>query len=216
MIDENISIMLDYANQVIILCPPVEDLWKNVEELKKQLKKYVRPEETVVFTVLSRSKPEFAEVPFHESSIDFEIPYMSDFPSLTIEDDDYDELRIPNDLVQMMTTFIDRLERTNQIGIFIPTTIDVDKAIDTSTYVERTLNFLAERFGGATSKEVSGVWNSDKAGLVGEKVFFVYTYVTLGAMTKYMDEVIEYVKELKVELKQEAMALEVNRKLTLI
>jgi hypothetical protein len=116
----------------------------------------------------------------------------------------------------MVEMFADRLDRTNQVGVFIPTTMDVDNKVDTTIYVQQTLNFLAERFGGATSKEVSGVWNSDKVGLVGEKVFIVHTYVTPGALNQYLDEVIEYVKELKVVMRQEAMALEVNRKLTLI
>ena len=52
--------------------------------------------------------------------------------------------------------------------------------------------------------------------MVGEKVFIVHTYITHEDMNLYLDEVIEFIKVLKVELKQEAMALEVNDKLTLI
>ncbi|MDW8287285.1 MAG: hypothetical protein RMJ89_04360 [Flammeovirgaceae bacterium] len=78
------------------------------------------------------------------------------------------------------------------------------------------MKFLAERFGGATSKQAQGVWNSQQAGLVGEQVFIVNTYVTQNALRKYLDEVVDYVKNLKEELKQEAMALEINKKLTLI
>ena len=76
--------------------------------------------------------------------------------------------------------------------------------------------FMAERFGGATCKIVNGVWLSDRVGLVGEVVYVVYSYLTQSDMTRYLDEVVDYLKGLKRELNQEAMALEINRKLTLI
>lgn len=123
---------------------------------------------------------------------------------------------IPKQVSQVIDTFVDRLERTNQVSVFIPTTVEVNQTLDTSEYVKQTLDFLGERFGGATCKEAQGVWNSDEAGLVGEKVFIVHTYATQGDLNKYLDEVVEFIEKLKQELKQEAMALEINQKLTLI
>jgi CRP-like cAMP-binding protein len=213
LIDESIASILDDANQIILLSPPLKEMWQPIEEFKKQLKKHIRPEEALVFAIANRNKAEYKDINIDEP-YDYEIPYIAEFPSLRITD--VAQFRVPQEIYPLVTMFVDRLDRTNQIGVFIPTTLDVDKKMDTSTYVEQTLNFLAERFGGATSKEVSGVWNSDKVGLVGEKVFVVHTYVTPSALNQYLDEVIEYVKELKIVLKQEAMALEVNRKLTLI
>jgi hypothetical protein len=52
--------------------------------------------------------------------------------------------------------------------------------------------------------------------LVGEKLFKVHTYATSDDLQRYLDEVVDYVREIKAELKQEAMAIEVNQKLTLI
>jgi CRP-like cAMP-binding protein len=213
LIDETISTILDDANQIILLSPPVKEMWGAIEEFKKQLKKYIRPEETVLFAIANRNKPEYQDVKIEEP-YDYEFPFIENFPSLRIAD--VSQFHIPTGIAQLVEMFADRLDRTNQVGVFIPTTVDVDSKVDTSQYVQQTLNFLAERFGGATSKEVSGVWNSDKVGLVGEKVFIVHTYVTPSALNQYLDEVIEYVKELKVVMRQEAMALEVNRKLTLI
>lgn len=213
LIDETIATILDDANQIILLSPPVKENWGVIEEFKKQLKKYIRPEETVLFAIANRNKPEYREI-LIEEPYDYEFPYIENFPSLRIAD--VSQFHIPAGIAQLVEMFADRLDRTNQVGVFIPTTFDVDSKVDTSMYVQQTLNFLAERFGGATSKEVSGVWNSDKVGLVGEKVFIVHTYVTPSALNEHLDEVIEYVKELKVVMRQEAMALEVNRKLTLI
>jgi hypothetical protein len=65
-------------------------------------------------------------------------------------------------------------------------------------------------------EEAKGIWNSEEIGLVGEKLYKVHTYVTSKDLKNHLDEVVEYLKFMKDELKQEAMALEINQKLTLI
>lgn len=213
MIDKNIEVMLDYANQIIIIMPPTAENWETLEAVKKEIRKHIRPNETGIFTLVSRSEEtlETLEVP---SSYDFEIPFIPDFPSLELTLQR--EVQPPEPIARIVETCIDRLERTHQLAIFIPTTVNVNQTLDTQKYVEQASNFLAERFGGSTSSEAEGVWNSQSEGLVGEKVYIVHTYATQADLNKYLDEVIEFVKELKVELQQEAMALEVNKKLTLI
>jgi CRP-like cAMP-binding protein len=212
-IDENIAMMLDYVNQILIVFPPQTEYWHESERLQKQLKKYVRLDEVTIFNLVNRSKAEFENVSFDED-IDFEIPY---FPNLNlITASEKQSFKLPEALESPLSNIFDRLERTNQIGLYIPTTVDVDTTVDTSEYVEKTLNFLAERFGGATSTEAKGVWNSEEVGLVGERVYLVYTYATRSDMNRYLDEIVDYVKNMKIELSQEAMALEVNKKLTLI
>lgn len=212
-LDENIIMMLDYANQIIIVMPPNDDVWNKVEDTLQRIRKHTKSNDTSVFTIVNRSEIDEQNIEITMPH-DFELPFLADFPPLRQLEDTH--LSLPAKLSDLVSTFIDRLERTHQIAIFIPTTVDVDIEIDTGIYVKRTLNFLAERFGGATSKEAEGVWNSKEVGLVGEKVFIVHTYITHEDMNLYLDEVIEFIKVLKVELKQEAMALEVNDKLTLI
>ena len=63
---------------------------------------------------------------------------------------------------------------------------------------------------------MKGIWNSNDIGLVGEKLFKVHTYTTSVDLKKFLDEVVDFVREIKEELKQEAMAMEINQKLTLI
>lgn len=146
---------------------------------------------------------------------DFDIPYFPDgFPAFSLKARDTRDL--PNELEEILRTCIERLDRTNSIGIFIPTTTDVDQSSDTTAYMDQTMSFMAERFGGATCKIANGVWHSEKLGLVGEVVYIVHSYITQSDMNLYLDEVVDYIKGLKRELKQEAMALEVNHKLTLI
>ncbi|MEZ4862381.1 MAG: hypothetical protein R3C14_13780 [Caldilineaceae bacterium] len=122
----------------------------------------------------------------------------------------------PNHVAQITHRFFDSLERRHQIGVYVPTTLAVSQQIDTTEYVNRTLSFLGERFGGATSTQASGVWKSAEIGLVGETVYIVRAYATEADMNRYLDEIIAYIKEIKSSLKQETIAFEVDQKLALL
>lgn len=149
-------------------------------------------------------------------------PAVSEEQISTVESFIADDNAMPGQFKQTDTysividSIVDRLDRNNRIGIIIPSTYDVNKPIDPGEYVEETLSFLGARFGGATCEVAQGIWNSTSEGLVGEQVFLVHSYTTKSELRKYLDEVVAYVRGLKMALKQEAMALEVNRKLTLI
>ena len=213
VVDEGVKIMLDQANQIILLAAPNDKGIRHIEYLQRKLKGKVRPEETPIITVLNRCLPEYQTLPSNEIA-DFEIPYLKDFP--TFELPQRKNEAIPEPLELILENCVERLDRNHSIGIFIPTTIDVDQASDTTEHMDKTMSFMAERFGGATCKVASGVWHSEKLGLVGEVVYIVHSYLSQSDMNRYLDEVVDYIKELKRELKQEAMALEVNHKLTLI
>ncbi|MEL6628721.1 MAG: hypothetical protein AAFQ92_24585, partial [Bacteroidota bacterium] len=88
--------------------------------------------------------------------------------------------------------------------------------VNTENYMEEALNFMAELFGGATCKVGNGVWNSESLGLIGEMVYIIHSYITQNDLDRHLDEVLDYLRRIKYELKQEAMALEINNKLTLI
>jgi hypothetical protein len=45
----------------------------------------------------------------------------------------------------------------HHIGVYIPTTAGIGHTVDAAPLVEKTLAFLGERFGGATSIEGQGV-----------------------------------------------------------
>lgn len=212
-IDDTVAMMLNYANQVVLLSPPIPEAMRGIQNLQKHLREHIRTGEASIFTLVNRTKEEYQAVELAED-VDFEVPYMPDMPPLRLSESE--QFKVPEPLEEVLALFVDRLERTQQIGVFIPTTIDVDKEIDAQRYVERALAFFGEHFGGATSKEAKGVWNSEEMGLVGETVFLVHSYVTANDLKQHMDSVIEFVKELKSEMRQEAMALEINQKLTLI
>ena len=205
--------MVEQADQIVVMVSPTAKGVKNGERIMKQLKGKIKPNETSVITISNHGRPEYKDLePI--AWADYTLPYEEEFPSFQLPRREVEE--VPEPFSNLLTNCIERLERTNSIGIFIPTTLDADQEADTSQYMDQAMNFMAERFGGATCKTANGVWHSEKLGLIGEVVYIVHSYITQADMNSHLDEVVDYIKTLKKELRQEAMALEVNQKLTLI
>ena len=211
--NEDLSHVIENVDQVIVVGSSHKSHWNAISNLHKSIKSNVKGNDTKIFTILINNDPsdnfniypppDF-NVVFSNETTDYQL-WSED--SINLGSESFDEA---------VEIFVDRLQRNNHIGIFIPTTYDVDKYFDTTPYIDRTLAFLGERFGGATSEEAKGIWNSEDIGLVGEKLFKVHTYATSTDLKNFLDEVVEFVRVIKTELKQEAMAIEINQKLTLI
>ena len=211
--NENLSQILENIDQVIVVGSSEKSHWEEISNLHRFIKSQVQDNNTKIFTILINNDPtdNFNVYP----PPDFKVVFSDETTDYQLWSEGNSKLASES-FHEAVETFVDRLQRNNQIGIFIPTTFDVNNYLDTSKYIDRTLAFLGERFGGATSEEAKGIWNSEEIGLVGEKLFKVHTYATSNDLKKFLDEVVEFVSVIKVELKQEAMAIEINQKLTLI
>lgn len=111
---------------------------------------------------------------------------------------------------------VDRLDRNHLVAIYVPTTTDGDQPADTTAHVARTLALLGERFGGAFSTMAHGVWRGGQGMLVGEAVHRVQAYATEVMLHRSLPELLAYVRSLKAELRQEAVALELDGHLLLL
>lgn len=211
--NENLSQILENIDQVIVVGSSEKSHWKEIASLHRSIKSKVRDNNTKIFTILINNDPEenFNVYP----APDFKVVFSDETTDYQLWSEENSSLGSES-FDEAVDTFVDRLQRNNHIGIFIPTTFDVNTQVDTTAYIDRTLTFLGARFGGATSEEAKGIWNSEEIGLVGEKLYKVHTYATSKDLKKYLDEVVEFVRLIKEELKQEAMAMEINQKLTLI
>ena len=109
-----------------------------------------------------------------------------------------------------------RLSLTHAIGIFIPSTVDVDQAVDNTSQVQAALSFFGDLFGGAISNRGDGVWRSEESGLVAEQVTIVRAFVSAKALEKHLDAVVEFATRIKQEMKQEAVAIDVDNQLVLV
>ncbi len=211
--DEDLSQIIENVDQIIVVGSGDKEQWKYISEFHREIRDHIKENNTRIFTILINNEPtdNFRLDP----PPDFKVVYSDETTNYQLWSEDGTH-KVSESFDEAVNIFVDRLQRSNHLGIFIPTTFEVDKQIDTSEYIDRTLKFLGKRFGGATSEEVKGVWNSEEIGLVGEKLYKVHTYATTKDLKTHLDEVVEYVRVIKHELRQEAMALEINRKLTLL
>ena len=98
----------------------------------------------------------------------------------------------------------------SKITVYIPATVNINETIDNTEFVNKAATLLSECFGGATSTEALGYWVSDTAGLVKENTTMVFAYAGEDDLKKNLDNVIDFCQDLKTEMKQDAVALELN------
>lgn len=98
----------------------------------------------------------------------------------------------------------------SKITVYIPATVNINETIDNTEFVNKAATLLSECFGGATSTEALGCWVSDTAGLVKENTTMVFAYAGEDDLKKNLDKVIDFCQDLKTEMKQDAVALELN------
>ena len=208
---QQLDVLVSSASQIVMVSSSRQEDWEYAQKVTASLKPYIRTNKTRLFTVVNHIDPEVSDE-LSEATPDYEIPFLINLPPIA-------ERRVenlPEPLTEVIIEIFKLLGYTNQIGVYIPTTIAVDQKVNTSEYVEKTLSFMGKLFGGATYQKVQGVWNSQEAGLVQEDIHLIRSYCSQPVLDKHMGEVVDYVETLKQELQQEAMALEVNQKLMLI
>ena len=93
-------------------------------------------------------------------------------------------------------------------SIFVPSTVNVDNAIDNKAIVSSVMKQLAGRFGGATSQECNGAYVSDAGELIVESVTRVFCYAT--EYRSLFDAVSQIASELCVEMSQECVLFDVD------
>lgn len=98
----------------------------------------------------------------------------------------------------------------SKITVYIPATVNINETIDNTEFVNKAATLLSECFGGATSTEALGYWVSDTAGLVKENTTMVFAYAGEDDLKKNLDKVIDFCENLKIEMSQDAVALELN------
>lgn len=202
--------LLRYAKAVVLLVPPAQAEAAATRQLLRLLKQGVRQDKAQV-CVMARAAAPDAAPGAAIAGADFVLPWLPGFGPVGAQ-----RFKAPAVARELLERLVDRMERVHQIAAFIPTTVGVDRPADTSATVQQTLAFFTARFGGATAARAQGAWHSASAGIVSEEVHLVTSHTTQDALGRHLDEVIEHMKRLKVELGQEAMAIEVDRRLMLL
>ncbi|TDK59524.1 DUF3574 domain-containing protein [Bacillus salipaludis] len=79
-------------------------------------------------------------------------------------------------------------------------------------WVDNAMSHFSIMFGGATSVDGNGAWVDDKGNLIKEKVTIVYSFAQKLNNSK-IDDVANYAKQIKEELHQSTVSVEVNGKM---
>ena len=113
----------------------------------------------------------------------------------------------------MKKTLKNLIPLESNIKIYVPSTVNVNEQTDNSKQVDSILQKLSGLFGGATSYAALGCWSSPTIGLIKEKVTICESYMHEPDLKANIDTIIDICEELKNEMNQEAISLEVNNKL---
>ena len=105
---------------------------------------------------------------------------------------------------------------SSKVTVIVPATININEEIDNTPYVDKVASLLSELFGGATATQTLGYWTSPTAGLVKEKSTTVFAYCKESDLQANIDKVIDLCGELKEEMTQDAIALEINEEMYFI
>ena len=99
---------------------------------------------------------------------------------------------------------------SSKVTVYIPSTKNINEVINNTQYINQCATLLSECFGGATSTPALGYWMSNTAGLVKENTTMVFAYASDTDLQANIEKVITFCENLKAELKQDAIALEIN------
>lgn len=108
------------------------------------------------------------------------------------------------------------LELPQRVALYVPGTQDINHATDNAAQVERVAREFCGWFGGATAQPSAGYWLSDSAGLIREAVTIVYAACTADQLRERLPDVLTLAQQIKAEMQQEAVSVELNGALYII
>jgi len=97
-----------------------------------------------------------------------------------------------------------------KVAVYVPSTMNVSEEYDNSEIVERVIRQLSTMFGGATASDAVGGWVAADGRTIIEKVKIVYSFCTSEQLNDKFEKVLAICEEIKSEMAQEAVTLEVN------
>lgn len=103
-----------------------------------------------------------------------------------------------------------------RVALYVPGTQGPDTATDNAAQVERVARAFSRWFGGATAQQSAGYWLSDTAGLVREAVTIVFAACTAEQLRDRLPDVLTLAQQIKQDMAQEAVSVEINGTLYII
>ena len=110
-------------------------------------------------------------------------------------------------------------EKNNNISIFIPSTIDINKNIDNEYYIEKSINYL-KRYYNITNNlkyyKTSGSWFSESLNKVIIEDITIITLQLIELNETDINIFISLANMIKNEMKQEGVSIAINKSLAIV
>lgn len=123
------------------------------------------------------------------------------------------ETKNPAEIMQQQAGAVELPQR---VALYVPGTQGPATATDNAAQVERVAREFCGWFGGATAQPSAGYWLSDSAGLVRESVTIVYAACTADQLRDRLPDVLTLAQQIKQDMAQEAVSVELNGTLYII
>lgn len=115
-------------------------------------------------------------------------------------------------------TFAHALKLPARIAVYVPGTVNAARA-DTAAaqrMTDRAAAQLSRLFGGATITAADGAWVSDVHGLIREQINIVYSFALAEQIDAAAGEILALAEQIKNEMQQEAVSVEIGGALYLV
>lgn len=96
------------------------------------------------------------------------------------------------------------------LKIYVPVYDPLEKVAETLDFSHQTAMLLSHLFGGCTVSPSNGYWINNTGELVEDKINIVYSFTDEDTLSLYRDVVENFCKEIKKELSQDAISLEID------
>ena len=104
----------------------------------------------------------------------------------------------------------------NKLSVIIPSTLDADKSIDNTEYVEKYLLLLAEKYSNLSVEKSIGSWYSENLDKVIVEENCIITVSLKGATERDINILLDLGLMVKKEMTQESVSVLVNDSLCLV
>lgn len=108
------------------------------------------------------------------------------------------------------------IKLSHRVTIYVPSRNLTGALLkDRSGHVTDALEFLTDKFGGATATEAVGYWRGAAGILIPEDVTLVFAYAKELTST-VVDEIVQFVETKKSSMGQESVAIEIDGEMYII
>jgi hypothetical protein len=132
MTDSSVPVLLEQATHLVVVAPPTSDGRQGLRRVRAGLARSTTSGR-LGLSVIVDYPPIGVREPWIRDEADYVLPLSEVFPV----PHPLDSLpALPEAVAQVVNSLIDRIKRTHQLAIYIPTTMAVDQMADTSPYDE--------------------------------------------------------------------------------